>query len=126
MKRVLVVEDEEAIADIMRLVLEARGYRVCWAPNGNAAIQISAGIDAPIDLLFCDLLLPDKSAAEIIQAVRLLHPAVRVVITTGHTPEYVRELQLPGPFCVLHKPFDTTKAAECVTCVEEEQTCSDG
>lgn len=61
---VLVVDDEEAVRQIQRRILEREGYQVREVRNGAEAIALLAD-DAPIDLLIADLEMPEVKGQEI-------------------------------------------------------------
>jgi CheY-like chemotaxis protein len=66
--RVLVVDDEESIRYLMRLVFELNGYEVDEAPNGAAALQrVSA---APPDVIVTDVMMPVMNGRELIAHLR--------------------------------------------------------
>ena len=124
MKRALLVEDDICIAEIIRHVLESKGHLVFVANNGDDAIKIGAAQRTqPFDLLLCDLGIPGAGAGEVVRVVRNCHPGIRVVIMTGHPAEDVAHYGIPGKFCVLEKPFSIKRPAECITCLEEVQSC---
>ena len=123
MKRVLVVEDEKCISEIICLALKSKGFEVLVANNGDDALQIGNQDRELIDVLFCDLVVPGAEGAEVVRTLREAHPHIRVVIMTGHSMEEVARYGIPGRFCVLEKPFSICKVVECVTCLEEVQSC---
>lgn len=65
---ILVVDDEPAILRVLRAGLEARGYRVRTASNGQEAVDATA-LDAP-DLIVLDLTLPDVGGVEVCRRIR--------------------------------------------------------
>jgi CheY-like chemotaxis protein len=123
MRRVLVVEDDKAIAYIIRAVLEASGHEVCVAHNGDAAVEVAGQSDKLFDLLLCDLVIPGLPATQIVRALRESNPKLRVVIMTGHSPENIGNYEITGAYCVLLKPFSIWKPIECLACSEEVQSC---
>ena len=68
MKTVLVVDDELAIADMLRVVLEGEGYQVVTASNGQAALA-SLATTRP-DLVLCDLMMPLLDGQELCRAMK--------------------------------------------------------
>jgi two-component system response regulator VicR len=62
-QRVLVVEDEEPIADILRFQLEKAGYEVAVAADGEEAVRQAQA--HPMDLMLLDLMLPKKAGFEV-------------------------------------------------------------
>ncbi|HET6369628.1 MAG TPA: ATP-binding protein [Nitrospiria bacterium] len=82
-KRILVVDDEEMILDLMKMVLEEEGHRVDVARNGTSALQ--AAWQTEYDLIFSDIRMPDLNGREIYNALRDFNPAYakRVIFSTG-------------------------------------------
>lgn len=66
--RILVVEDEEKIAEIVRAYLEKEGFRVTVAETGQKAISV---LKDGFDLIILDLMLPDISGEDICQTIRM-------------------------------------------------------
>ena len=80
---VLVVEDEEAVRELVTSLLDELGYRVVEAgdgPSGLAILQSSL----PIDLLITDVGLPGLNGRQIADAARALRPALKVLFMTGY------------------------------------------
>ncbi len=68
-KRILVVEDEPAIQDMIRMLLERVGYEVLPALNAAEAVQILRGKALP-DVMLLDLMLPDVNGLELLRQMR--------------------------------------------------------
>jgi two-component system, cell cycle sensor histidine kinase and response regulator CckA len=81
---VLVVEDEAALREVTRRILDRNGYRVRVAGTGQEAIDISAGADQ-IDILLTDVVMPRMQGKEVAERVRALQPGVRVLFMSGYT-----------------------------------------
>src|SRR5215469_6966304 len=78
--RILVVEDEEVIRDLLMMVFEREGFEVVSA--GTTAEALGRLADAPTHITL-DLHLPDGRGTEILQAVRTRGLPARVAVTTG-------------------------------------------
>jgi CheY-like chemotaxis protein len=81
MPRILVVDDEPSIRQLLRTVLEGSGYEVMEAGNGAEAYPI-AGV-ASIDLLVTDIVMPDKEGIELIQHFRKSLDYVKLTAISG-------------------------------------------
>src|ERR1700710_1353569 len=79
--RVLVVEDERDLADVLVRVLALEGWTTRAAPDGNAAIR-AAKADPP-DLVVLDVMLPDMSGLDVLRHLRQANPAVCVLFLTA-------------------------------------------
>ena len=105
MTRILVVEDEEHLAEGLRFNLEAEGYRVEIAETGPAAVEaLAAGGSA--DLVILDLMLPGFSGFEVLDRVRASGSVVPVLVLTAvdSAGDRVRGLEA-GADDYLVKPF---------------------
>ncbi|HUR55001.1 MAG TPA: ATP-binding protein, partial [Gemmataceae bacterium] len=109
---VLLVEDEPTVRKFARIALEAHGYVVTEACDGEAALAL-LNSDAPIDLLVTDLSMPRMTGEELAAQVRAAQPWVGVVFISGGLADAVRLEQVPGAV-FLPKPFT---AAELVRTV---------
>jgi len=103
---ILVVEDEEALREIVCEVLEADGYTVLAGANPDEALAAAAGHPGPIHLLLTDVVMPGRSGPEVARALRALRPEARVLYMSGYTGEAISGhgvLDLDAP--LLQKPF---------------------
>ncbi len=67
-RRILIVEDEEHIADGLRLNLEAEGYETVIAPDGNFALELWRG--GNFDLILLDIMLPGRDGLDVCRTIR--------------------------------------------------------
>jgi DNA-binding response OmpR family regulator len=102
--RILVVEDEQPIAEFVQRGLEAEGYSVATAADGEEGLALALSGDYALVLL--DVLLPRLSGLEVIKAIRERDEALPVVMLTAlaETDDVVRGLDL-GASDYLTKPF---------------------
>lgn len=103
-KRVLVVDDEEPIRQLMRRFLEPEGYDVLTAENGELALQLCE--TQRIDLIILDLAMPGLSGVEVLKRVRQRYPSLPVIILTVNQDEVtaLETFQL-GAIDYVMKPF---------------------
>src|SRR3954469_2248094 len=103
-KRVLVVEDDSAIRQGIVDALRFAGYEVLQAANGNDGMK--QALQASIDLLMLDLILPGPSGFEILQAARQTRATLPIIILTarGEEADRVQGLRLGADDYVV-KPF---------------------
>jgi len=103
-KRILIVEDENTLAKLIKLNLEMEGYEIDIAPNGLIALQ---KIDsAYFDLIILDLMLPEISGLNVLTKVKLTHPQIPVIITSAKDTSSDRiEGLKAGADDYLNKPF---------------------
>jgi two-component system response regulator RegX3 len=103
-QRVLVVEDEAAIADAIEYALRAEGYEVETAADGARGLEQAQSLD--FDLLLLDLMLPGLSGVEICRRLRAEGATVPIVMLTAKDSEFERVLGLElGADDYVTKPF---------------------
>jgi EAL domain-containing protein (putative c-di-GMP-specific phosphodiesterase class I)/CheY-like chemotaxis protein len=113
-RSVLVVDDEEVLTRAMTRVLEARGYRVKTAHDGNAAIQLIRR--EPFDVIVSDIQMPGMTGIDLLRIVRAYDLDVPVILMTGApTVETAIEAVSLGALQYLSKP---TPGDELVKAVE--------
>ena len=81
--RVLVVDDEEVIRDVLESVLEREGWKVATAENAREALDLFES-DA-FDVVLLDLMLPDRPGLEVLRDMRRRDPDAVVVIVTAYS-----------------------------------------
>ena len=79
--RILVVEDEPDLLDLYHGILEAEGYRVMAAANGEEGLSIFRLFHP--DLVFTDVIMPQTNGFEMVQAIRHEKPDTKIVYVTG-------------------------------------------
>jgi DNA-binding response OmpR family regulator len=108
--RILVVEDEAAIADFLRRGLEAEGYRVVCAADGLEGQRIALGGD--VDLVILDRMLPKLDGLELLDSVHSEKPGLPVILLTARDEisERVQGLDR-GATDYMTKPFSFEELA---------------
>ncbi len=104
---VLVVEDQDAVAAVMRGALESCGYRVLEARHALDATRTFAEGREPIHLLVTDVVLPMITGPELVQRLRGSRPELRVLYVSGYTERALAFNVDPGApaTAFLQKPF---------------------
>lgn len=106
METILVIEDKESMAEMLKLTLEAEGYRVISAKNGMEGINYLK--EGKIDLVLTDLKLPQKNGIEILRVSKEENQIRPVIIMTAFgSVETAVEAMKQGAFDFITKPFDT-------------------
>ena len=103
---VLVVEDVEALRDVVRRVLERNGYTVLEAADARGAVAVAGDYPGPIHLLLSDVVLPGESGRELAEELSKVRPGLRVLFTSGYTDDAVirRDIVARGA-AFMQKPF---------------------
>jgi CheY-like chemotaxis protein len=103
---VLVVEDEDALREVSRRILERAGFRVFTAANGSEALSILHTINGKLDLLLTDVVMPQMLGEELAEKVLDLHPETAVIFMSGYAePALDRRAGLLADATFLDKPF---------------------
>ncbi len=90
-EKVLVVEDEAAVRAAVAGMLEALGYTVVEAADGEEALELLEGGTA-IDLVVSDVVMPKMGGRELLEGARKLTPQVPFLFSSGYTNEKLRDL----------------------------------
>jgi two-component system response regulator PilR (NtrC family) len=103
--RILVVDDERSMRELLAIVLKREGYEVVLAENGKAALQVLER--GSVDLLISDIKMPDMSGVEVLRAAkRLDQDVLGIMITAFASTETAVEAMRLGACDYLSKPFD--------------------
>ncbi len=107
MMKILVVDDEQSISNLIRLNLEIEGYDVVVAANGEEAQQ---HWDERPDMIILDVMLPDTDGYQLLRAFRQQDPDIPIIMLTakGQVNDKLLGLQL-GADDYLTKPFHSTE-----------------
>lgn len=109
---VLLVEDEDAVRQLLRETLEALGYTVLSAPNGPEALRVSVEYARPIDLLVTDVVMPQMNGRALAERLAQQHPGLKTLYVSGHADEFiVRHGVLEPGLTLLRKPFTPDELA---------------
>jgi two-component system, cell cycle sensor histidine kinase and response regulator CckA len=102
----LVVEDEHAVGELVRGVLESAGYTVLLASRGEEAIQVASARRNAIDLLLTDVVMPQMGGREVAKAVEKIDPKIKIVYMSGYAEKVIVHQGILEPGAVLiQKPF---------------------
>ncbi|MEQ8860459.1 MAG: PAS domain S-box protein [Pseudomonadales bacterium] len=111
--RVLVVEDEQGIRQLLRTALERAGHEVISAADGIDALQRCADV-GDLDLLISDVVMPRMSGPELRDHLLRRHPGLRVLFVSGYSPDQAQTGPLPPGDAFLGKPFRTGDVLDAV------------
>jgi DNA-binding NtrC family response regulator len=103
--RVLIVDDEPHVAEMLQETLAFLGYAVHVAVTGPDALRLHA--EHRPDIVLLDLTLPDMPGETVLERLRCADPRLPVIMITGNTdPERARRTLAEGAFDHLVKPFE--------------------
>jgi nitrogen regulation protein NR(I) len=104
-QRILVVEDDEAMQDVLHIFLTGKGFEVTLAQNGEAALDL-LGVEK-FDLVLTDLVMPGKGGMDVLKGATISQPDVPVIVMTGFgTVQSAVGAMKIGAFDYLTKPYN--------------------
>ncbi|MGA2033629.1 MAG: response regulator [Thermoguttaceae bacterium] len=113
-KRILLVDDDREIVDSMRIALEAGGYQVLVARDGNQGLAMAEREDP--DLVILDMMMPKRSGFLVLEKLRRTRPVpLRVVmITANEGNRHKAYAEMLGVDDYIRKPFAMDRLLESV------------
>ncbi|HEV8346320.1 MAG TPA: sigma-54 dependent transcriptional regulator, partial [Vicinamibacterales bacterium] len=103
--RILVVDDERSMRELLAIVLRREGYEVLLAENGRTAIDLLER--EPVDLLISDIKMPDLSGVDVLRAAKKIDQDILgIMITAFASTDTAVEAMRLGACDYLSKPFD--------------------
>jgi DNA-binding NtrC family response regulator len=114
-KRVLVIDDDPHILELIQILLEDEGHQVTTLPSGDRAVEVVG--EAPPDLVLLDIVMRTHHGMEVLAELRSVAPSVPVVLLSGAVsqvsdmPEIARAL---GAYDFIEKPFDAQQLLDLV------------
>lgn len=116
MATILLIDDDDLVRGMLKMVLEDAGYEVREAGNGRVALN--QHLDSDVDLVITDLVMPEQEGLETITVIRRSHPDLPVIAVSGglsgrsdHLLQAARHL---GALYTLPKPVQSDLLLHCV------------
>ena len=113
MLKILIAEDEEPIANLIKMNLRRAGYECVWAADGEKAADLMGS--GKYDLLLLDVMLPGINGYELMEYARTLELPVIFLTALGTTENKVKGLRM-GADDYLTKPFEIVELLARVRC----------
>jgi two-component system response regulator PilR (NtrC family) len=109
--RVLVVDDEPSLRQLVRVLLQRAGHEVVEAADVTVANDVIESAPVPFDLVVTDLIMPGGSGLDVLRAARARSPETQVLVVTAHaTVETAVEAMRLGAYGYVEKPLDLATA----------------
>src|SRR5262244_1940753 len=103
--RILVIDDNPQVVDILGVCLRQEGYGVLGALTSDEGLKLAI-LSRP-ELVLLDIALPETNGIELLKRIRSINPATRVIMVTGNSdPVLAREALHLGALAYIDKPFD--------------------
>lgn len=90
---VLLVEDDDAVRNLVKVALETQGYHLLVAASGEEAMQIARAFNGRIDLLITDVVLPELNGKETARRLHKKQPGMLVLFMSGYTDVSLNQLE---------------------------------
>lgn len=107
MARILLLDDDRDLRDVVRMILEEAGHEVQDAPDGQSGVQMYR--QDPSDIVITDIRMPEKTGNETILELRAEFPNVKIIAMSGGgsvgTDIYMRVAKKLGADEAISKPF---------------------
>jgi two-component system response regulator (stage 0 sporulation protein F) len=111
--KILIIDDEADLRDLMKEVLEEEGYQVFCAANGADGIQLNEAMNP--DVILLDLRMPEMDGIETLRNIRKTDGTVNVVILTGYgCPDTIRDAADLNVSEYLSKPFENRELSSII------------
>jgi two-component system, cell cycle sensor histidine kinase and response regulator CckA len=108
-RTILLVEDEEAVRDVTRHVLESAGYLVLEASSAEHALAAFRSFGGAINLLLTDVIMPGMSGTELAARLEAVHPGFITIFMSGYSGRSSLPQPRPGaPSFYIQKPFSVS------------------
>ena len=117
-QRLLIVEDDDAVRDLVGLMLRRGGYQTVSAPTPAEALDLVRYVEEPIDALVTDMVMPGMTGIELARAVREHDRTLPVLLMSGYTAGTLPDAAaLPEGMELIRKPFTTEALLHAVASV---------
>lgn len=108
MKKILVIDDEAMIIDVMKVILEDMGYSVTGFQDSREGEK--EAIENDYDLIVVDIRMPEKNGAEVTKSILKAKPESKILIITAYPTDPLAKQALDaGALSLLKKPFEVGK-----------------
>jgi two-component system cell cycle sensor histidine kinase/response regulator CckA len=112
---VLIIEDEQAVRDIVTRILKRHGYVVLVAASGAEALALSAAFESTIDLVISDAVMPGMGGGEVVRRLQEQRSELKALFMSGYTDdEVIRRGIISSATSFIQKPFSLTAFARTV------------
>ncbi len=126
MKRILVIDDDIQVRQMLKQMLEREGYEIVDAADGAKGIRLYR--DEPTDLVITDIIMPEKEGLETIMELKRDFPDIKIIAVSGggrvDAGNYLEIARRWGVDRTFTKPFDRTELLEAIQQLLDDVTVS--
>lgn len=119
---ILLVDDEEIIRNLGKLILGGLGYRVILASNGEEAVAIYEKRRDEVALVVLDKIMPGMDCMQTYRMLKKINSKVKVVISSGYSQDEAQKFRDSGVLGFLNKPYNGADMARVVRSVIDSDT----
>lgn len=116
MDRILVIDDDPQIREMLKQLLEMNGYEVILAPEGRTGLKLHH--QTPADLIVTDIVMPEKEGLETIMDFRRGFPGIKIIAISGggvvEADKYLNTAKALGAQRTFSKPFELNEFMQAV------------
>lgn len=105
-KKMLVVDDEPAVLQLVNDIFSTCGFQVLNAKDGIEALRIVDAVRETLDILLIDVMMPRMSGTELARVVLTYHPMIEIIFMSGCSDDVIARQGIPGSnMRFINKPF---------------------
>lgn len=116
MQKILIVDDDDLIRDLLYEILTPQGFEIILAENGNRAMEILSR--ERVDLIITDIIMPEKEGIETILDIKKKLPNAKIIAMSGGgqlgANSYLNIAKRLGVSATITKPFDPNKLVKTI------------
>ena len=121
-EKILVVEDEAELRELMEQILSSLGYKVILASNGEEALSKVNELRLKPDLLITDVIMPVMNGRQLVEHLKRKYPDLKVIYISGYSDDITAQMGvLESEASFIQKPFNIKDIAEKVWKVLHEK-----
>jgi PAS domain S-box-containing protein len=110
---ILLVDDEEVVVNVSRMLLEALGYKVFMARSGQEALVVYEARKGEIDLVIMDMIMPGMGGENTIDILKTMNPDLKVILSSGYSLDgQATRIMERGCQGFIQKPFSARELSQ--------------
>lgn len=119
-KKILVVDDESSITDLVYSILTEKGYEVTTAKDGKEGLKVFESVKP--DLVITDIVMPDMEGIEFMRSLVKMRKGLPIIVMSGNVlgTKFLETARIFGAQATLRKPFAIQELLEVIAAVEKE------
>jgi len=119
-KKILVVDDESSITDLVYSILTEKGYEVTTAKDGREGLKVFESVKP--DLVITDIVMPDMEGIEFMRSLVKMRKGLPVIVMSGNVlgTKFLETARIFGAQATLRKPFAIQELLEVIAAVEKK------